>query len=34
MKQTYQVKDPNWEEAGQLTMYKRSGGVEPGTTWK
>ena len=31
-KWTEQVKNPNWQEADQLTMYKRSWGVEPVTT--
>ena len=30
---TEQVKNPNWQEVDQLALYKRSRGVEPGTTW-
>ena len=33
MKQNEQVKNPNWQEAGQFTVYKCSQGVEPGNTW-
>ena len=33
LKQTYQVKNPNWQEANQCAIYKRCGGVEPRTTW-
>ena len=32
MKQSSQVKNPNGEKADQLTMYKGSRAVEPGTT--
>ena len=28
-----QVKNPNWQQADQLAIYKCSWGVEPGTTW-
>ena len=26
------AKNPNWQEADQLAIYKRGRGVEPGTT--
>ena len=29
---TEEVRNPNWQEADQLALYKRSRGVEPGTT--
>ena len=32
-KWTKQVKNPNWQEADQLAIYKGSQEVEPGTTW-
>ena len=32
-KWTKPVKNPKWQEAGQLVIYKRSRGLEPGTTW-
>ena len=32
-KQNEQVKNPNWPEANQLAMYKRSRRIEPRTTW-
>ncbi len=28
------IKNPNWQEADQLAIYKRSRGVELGTTEK
>ena len=28
------VKNPNWQEANQLTIYKRSRGVEPKTRFQ
>ena len=31
LKQTHQIKNPNWQEANQLAVYKWSQGVEPGT---
>lgn len=31
---TDRVKDPNWQGADQFPVYKRSGGVEPATTWE
>ena len=31
-KKLNRVKNPNWQEADQLALYKRSLGVEPGTT--
>ena len=33
LKQTSQVKNPKWQEADQLALYKHSRGVEPGATW-
>ena len=30
--QTLQVKNPNWQEANQLAIYKRGRGFELGTT--
>ena len=30
--QTQQVKNPNWQEANQLAIYKRGRGFELGTT--
>ena len=33
LKETKQVKNPNWQESNQLAVYKHSQGVEPRTTW-